>query len=94
MAWGCSNQTVEVRPRAFRRSLDVQTPRARRRRERRRLRNAAGVELPGAAVRARDIEPLRSRRVDESVIHEPRPDAAGPVRCYGLVVDAEREETC
>ena len=39
----CSNEPVEVRPRASCRALDVETPRARRRRERRRLRNAASV---------------------------------------------------
>jgi hypothetical protein len=39
----CSNEPVEVRPRAFRGALNVEPPRAGRRRERRRLRNAAGV---------------------------------------------------
>ena len=42
-AWGCSNEPVEVRPRTPCSALDVEAPRAGRRRERRRLRNAAGV---------------------------------------------------
>ena len=98
MAWGCSNEPIEVRPRAFRGALDVEPPRAGRRRERRRLRNAAGV-APDDDVRGIGEGPPIQVRYRSRVAHGLRPIQFVPISkvvdevCYrprADEVDAER----